>query len=124
MAGGRKKGQTNGAGRVKGTPNKKTQELMALVEEACPGFNPIVGMAKIAHFGVISDWDPNENVFKVRQIADDHRIKCLTDVAQYLFPKRKAVEHSGGIQTNGGVLLVEKVASQEDWLSGKTDKGE
>ena len=117
MAGGRKPGQTDGGGRKKGTPNKKTAELIDLVNEACPGFHPIVAMAKIAHLGVIETLDIPSGKMITRLIADEHRIKCVSEVSQYLFPKRKAVEHSGGIATSGGVLLVEKVASTEEWVA-------
>lgn len=107
-------------GRTKGIPNKKTQDLADLIEAACPGFNPVIAMAKIAHLGTINSFVPDEQGqyhWVTERIGTEHRAKCLTEVAQYIAPKRKAVEHSGEIATSGGVLLVEAVKSPDEWLA-------
>ena len=68
-------------GRQKGTPNCKTVE----VEEklAALGCDPIEGMARLA-------LDENN--------SPELRGKMLSELAQYILPKRKAVEHSGTIE--------------------------
>lgn len=69
------------AGRKKGTPNRFTQNLMKICEEK------------------------NLDVFEALvEIALEHdspnRFPALRELAQYLYPKRKAIEHSGEINTN------------------------
>ena len=72
-------------GRTAGTPNRKTQEISAPLESL--GCDPIAGMARIA--------------------MDDHhspelRARMFAELAQYVYPKRKAVEFSGA---NGDATL-------------------
>ena len=73
MATGRKTG-----GRAKGVPNRATRDLT----EILAGMNcePIAGMATIAM--------DNSN-------SPELRGRMLSELAGYLYPKRKAVEHSG-----------------------------
>lgn len=59
------------SGRKKGTPNKKTQELLTVCEEM--GFDPFRELLKKAQEG---------------------SEKCLIEACSYLYPKRKAIEHS------------------------------
>jgi hypothetical protein len=73
MAVGRKTG-----GRVKGTPNKGTVAVAARLEAI--GCDPIAGMARIA-------MDINTPI--------EVRAKLYSELAQYVAPKRKAIEHSG-----------------------------
>jgi len=72
MALGRKTG-----GRVAGTPNKRTAEVMERLEAL--GCDPIEGMARIA----MDEANPPEL-----------RGRMFAELAQYVAPKRKAVEHS------------------------------
>lgn len=67
-------------GRKKGTPNKKTQEVLATLEEL--GCDPIRGMALIA----LDD----KNDIKLRS-------DMFKELAQYVAPKRKSIEHTGGV---------------------------
>jgi hypothetical protein len=62
-------------GRTAGTPNRKTQEISALLESL--GCNPIEGMARIA---------TNE------AHSPELRGRMYAELAQYVYPKRKAVE--------------------------------
>jgi hypothetical protein len=73
MAFGRKTG-----GRVAGTPNRKTRDVEALL--ASLDCEPIRGMAEIAR-------NPEASL--------ELRGRMNAELAQYLYPKRKAVEHSG-----------------------------
>jgi len=72
MALGRKTG-----GRVAGTPNKKTLDVIERLEQL--GCDPIEGMAKIA----MDAANPPEL-----------RGRMFSELAQYVVPKRKAIEHS------------------------------
>jgi len=72
MALGRKTG-----GRVAGTPNKRTQDVIERLESL--GCDPIEGMAKIA----MNEANPPEL-----------RGRMYAELAGYVAPKRKAVEHS------------------------------
>lgn len=68
-------------GRAKGTPNKRKS-----LEEVCQakGFDPFDAMLEIA-----------------QDDSDKHlRFQALKEVCQYLYPKRKTLEHSGEINTN------------------------
>lgn len=73
MALGRKTG-----GRVKGTPNKATVAVAERLEAI--GCDPIEGMARIA-------MDIKTPI--------DLRARLYSELAQYIAPKRKAVEHAG-----------------------------
>lgn len=73
MAFGRKTG-----GRVAGTPNRKTRDVEELL--ASLDCDPIRGMAEIAR-------NPEASL--------ELRGRMNAELAQYLYPKRKAVEYSG-----------------------------
>lgn len=76
---GAKPGERRG-GRVKGTPNKRTQEVIEKL--AALDCDPIEGMATIAKEAYEArDFQLAGNMYK--------------ELAQYVAPKRKAVEHSG-----------------------------
>ena len=64
-------------GRRKGTPNINKQELVELLNEQYPGYNPVIQMASIAQ---------DESVEMV------HRVQCAKEIAGYIFPKRKSIE--------------------------------
>ena len=85
MATGRKTG-----GRQKGTPNANKQELVDLLNEHYPGYNPVVQMAGIAQ---------DETVEMV------HRVQCAKEVAGYIFPKLKSIESN--ISGNMRLVAVE-----------------
>lgn len=68
-------------GRLKGTPNKRTQVVSDLLEEI--GCDPINGMATIA-------MNPAN--------SPELRGRMYSELAQYLFPKRKAAEIKLGDQ--------------------------
>jgi hypothetical protein len=65
-------------GRTTGTPNKRTLDVIDRLQELrC---DPIEGMAKIA-------LDPQNPV--------ELRARMFSDLAQYVAPKRRAIDHSG-----------------------------
>lgn len=75
------KNQPKSGGRRRGTPNKRTAELLELLKKQYPKYNPVLQMAEIA---------------QDEEVEMSLRIQCAKEVAQYLFPKRKAVELSQG----------------------------
>lgn len=94
---GAKKGERRG-GRIKGTPNKRTQDLIDLIQEKYPDFDPILSLIDIS----LNDDTPL-----------DIKVTCLKEVAKYIHPQRKAVE----VSTKGNnmsmaefMLGLEKVA--------------
>lgn len=64
-------------GRTKGTPNKKTANLKELIEEKYQGFDPIIELIAISR---------QEN------LSVDLKVNVLKSVAEYVYPKRKAIE--------------------------------
>ncbi len=74
----------NPKGRPKGTPNRKTREVQDILAKLkC---DPIAGMAKIA-------LNPKH--------SPELRGKMHAELAKYVYPQRKAVEHSGDLQHSG-----------------------
>ena len=64
-------------GRRAGTPNKRTQELSERLEEL--GCDPVDGLARIAQ-------DESASL--------ELRARCYSDLMQYVYPRRRAVEGS------------------------------
>ncbi|MCU0500604.1 MAG: hypothetical protein MUC51_02350 [Anaerolineae bacterium] len=82
MALGRKTG-----GRTAGTPNKRTQDVIERL--AALNCDPIAGMARIAMDEANSP---------------ELRGRMFSELAQYVAPKRKAVEHSAS-EGSGEILI-------------------
>ena len=81
-------------GRQKGTPNKKTFDAKLIAEQLdCDPFEILVHFAK---------GDADALGYKGGTIPPDMRLQAAKEASQYLYPKRKAVEHSGEIK--GGLL--------------------
>jgi hypothetical protein len=83
-------------GRIKGTPNKGTLAVAERLEAI--GCDPIEGMARIA-------MDIKTPI--------DIRAKLYSELAQYIAPKRKAIEHSGGSIDVGPMLGVLAIPMKE-----------
>jgi hypothetical protein len=66
------------SGRQIGTPNRKTSELIQLCDEK--GINPFAALLELA-----------------KHEQPELRLSALKEICQYLYPKRKALEHSGDI---------------------------
>lgn len=92
------------SGRKKGALNKDRKTLMEMIEAACgAGYNPVVEMASIGRTGLQKVFDPltgqqaidDLGIPVYREVADDIRHRSRKEAAEYLLPKRKAVEMSG-----------------------------
>lgn len=101
------KGQPRIGGRIKGTPNKRTQDVMDRL--AALGCDPIAAMAKAVSMdalalaiegGYIDAADAKKDPIGCRARAcdlypPDLRLKMAAELAQYVAPKRKAIEVTG-----------------------------
>jgi hypothetical protein len=76
-------------GRVKGTPHKATLAVAERLETI--GCDPIEGMARIA---------------MDIQTPIDLRAKLYSELAQYIAPKRKAIEHAGEGKSIEAILAL------------------
>ena len=77
-------------GRKKGTVNKTKQTLLDMIQEKHPGWHPVTAMAELA---------------QDESIEMNHRVTCYKEVAKYVAPQLKAVEHN---VTAGGLKLIVK----------------
>lgn len=93
-----------GAGRAKGTPNRSRSEIQQLIEEACPGWNPLQAMARAARTGFFESYDPITGEPKVDpktktpvrcDLSEKTRAMLLKETNEYCYAKRKAVEVGG-----------------------------
>src|SRR5690348_7464189 len=94
--GGSKPGERRG-GRKAGTPNRATADVIAKLEEL--GCDPIEGMARIAMDAANTP---------------ELRGKMYAELAGYIAPKRKAIDHSSDDQSMPlGVIVVPAKRSAE-----------
>lgn len=96
-----KDGQKTG-GRKKGTPNKLTQDLHQIAEEL--GVNPFEILLRFAKGDYEALNLPECTSFGAPTIPPELRQKAAKDACEYLFPKRKAIEHTGA---NGADLFAQ-----------------
>src|SRR5215469_6296483 len=85
-------------GRQAATPNKATVELQQKL--AALGCDPIVGMATIAE-------NPANSV--------DMRLKAYSEICQYVYPKRRAIDVGGDLDVVQRVISAEPMTCEE-WL--------
>ncbi len=109
-----------GPGRPKGSKTKQQlgiEEMLASV-----GCDPILGMAKIA-LGEVPCLNPKCSAecetcegSGLQPVPLDLRAKMFSELAQYVAPKRKAVEHTGDITTHAFVIMgALPDATAADW---------
>ncbi len=82
-------GKRIGAGRKKGSVNKKSQALSELLEEAYPDYDPVLQLAGIAQ---------DEGV------EMSLRIQAAKEVAKYTHPQLRAVDVNASVQ---GVVEID-----------------
>ena len=88
------KGERRG-GRTKGTPNKRTQQVMDILNNL--DCNPIEGLVKIANIAMEKqDYALAGSMYK--------------ELSQYAFPKRRAVEMSAEIKPS---IEIEELTDQQ-----------
>jgi hypothetical protein len=87
-------------GRQKGTPNKVTQEIVEKLRVL--GCDPIEGMARIAI-------DPESK--------PELRLRAYTELAQYVAPKRKALEMTGDVDVEvRRSVISDRPLTAEEWV--------
>ncbi len=115
------RGKGSGKGRTRGSKNKRTKELEERMAEMLPGWDPVTWMAKIAADGTDPMlYEPmarlvlllegcrgktandtrkiRQGIAMIEQIVSlggaglENRVACAKEVANYLWPKRKAIE--------------------------------
>lgn len=101
---GLQKGKTNNPnGRPKGVPNKRTQDLFELAEKLeCNPFEVLLHFAKGDYQALgyeerqFKTYGTGEDSYTIDEltISPELRQKSAKDACEYLFPKRKAIEHS------------------------------
>ena len=75
-------GKRANAGRKKGVPNSDKKELIDRIHSKYPNFCPIEAMIEVA---------------KDKEESTTIRIQANREIAKYIYPQLKAVEHSGEI---------------------------
>src|SRR5688500_1358511 len=91
------KPRPKGAGRQPGSRNKRTIEVEELF--AKHHFNPLERMIALC---------------ETPEVSLEIKAALLKELAQYAYPKRKAIEHSGVIAVDSGVLSLEDPLTAED----------
>ncbi len=103
MAAGRKTG-----GRTKGTPNADKTELLEAIRLAVKDkkYHPVVQLALVATneevvTRVLKLPNGQEVPIEVPRISDELKVTAAKEIAQYVSPKLKAIEHTADIDGLG-----------------------
>lgn len=81
-----------GAGRKKGTPNRKTQELLAKCEASgVDPFDVLLLICKGIEEMIVKDDKGKEKRISI-PVKTENRLAAAKELCQYLYPKRKAIE--------------------------------
>jgi hypothetical protein len=94
-------GKREGAGRKVNSVNKSKKALLDKINEIFPGYHPVIAMAEIAN-----SEDSNIDI--------NLKFQAHKEIAQYVEPKRKAIEHTG---EGGGPI---KTQNEHRILSSET----
>ena len=73
-----------GVGRVLGSKNKDKRSLLVALQKIHPDYSPLTSLMDLAF---------DDDTTKAEKIS------CHKEIAQYCYPKLKAVEHSGDLDT-------------------------
>ena len=91
----RRRGLPKTGDRVSGTPNKKTHDWPRKLENL--GCDPIEGLARIAE-------DP--------ATRPELKIRCYAELAQYVHPKRKAMDLGSGKDGEPVKVILERIGME------------
>lgn len=100
MAKGAPKGHKKWGGRAKGTPNKRTAELQDFFDSK--------GM-----------FIPQMIVDRLGDLDSKDQVDVLMQIMPYLYPKRRAIEHSGEVTTPHPIINEESLEDRVKKLKGK-----
>lgn len=87
-----KKGKEKTGGRAKGTPNRKPQELLDMIQAEFPNYHPLLALAGIA----------NGNG------KDDLKLQAHKEICKYINPQLRAVDLSSSEGFDINVTIGEK----------------
>jgi len=71
--------------------SKTNTALLSMLQVKFPNYHPVVAMAEMAHES---------------GIEDGIRLNCHKEIAKYVEPQLKAVEHRGTVKSDFGTLRV------------------
>lgn len=98
-----------GAGRPKGTPNKKTVEFLQIMQEQ--DFVPGEEFIKLyrRQMKIYELRRKNKNIPGMVEVLSNAST-TLNNICQYVYPKKKAVEHTGevGVRTFSDFMAAAK----------------
>ncbi len=99
-----------GAGRKKGTPNKKTVELMTMLEGL--KFDPGQELV-FCYREAVKLYQERKKAGYIKGAVSSLSLasKVANDIAQFVYPRKKAIEHSGEV---GVKTFADFVAAAED----------
>lgn len=89
-----KPGHKKHGGRKKGQPNKASLKAEEIAESV--GCDPL----KILCMFAVGDWEglgykgPHPDPLKSDIISKEQRLRAAVEASQYMFPKRKAIDHT------------------------------
>ena len=86
--------------RPPGRPNNNKTSLLARLKREYPGYHPVVEMARVAN-------DKN--------LSEDVRFQANKEVAKYVTPQLKAIEHTGGDGAPIRHLVSASPLTLEEW---------
>lgn len=121
------KGQKTG-GRAAGTPNKDKAALLELIQDTIGNsdYHPVVAMAIIANDTTSRRVTVAGKRSQVPKYSLELRAMMHKEVAQYVAPKLKAIEHSAGEEVKGLNLFMgfteEREVSRPDATEQPTDR--
>lgn len=98
-----------GAGRPAGSSNKNKARLLRLIQEDYPEYDPLLELVKLAHD---------------EKSTQGEKISCHKEVAQYVNPKLKAIEHTGDMQVNHNLLSKEEIIARVQAYRAAMEKEE
>lgn len=87
---GKKPGSIKTGGRKKGTPNKESQSLIERIKQKFPNYCPVEGLCMIA-------MDPETEL--------QYKLQAHKEVAQYIYPKLKSIDHNHGGQDGNPISM-------------------
>ena len=94
------KGHKLAKGREKGVPNKTSRALIEQLNELGMSKSldhPVIWMFKVAHGLIEFDAAVDGAVLGQFKADANQRIACMKEVAKYVSPQLKAIEHSGDL---------------------------
>lgn len=106
------KGHKKLGGKEKGTPNKTSRTLINELEAlgmAESLDHPVIWMFKVAHGLIQFDLNVDGTVLGQVNADANQRISCMKEVAKYVSPQLKAIDHTGDLTHLHQVTYLDKI---------------